>query len=813
MDATGMSFGERLRFLREKAGLTQEELAEQAGLTAQGIGALERGDRRHPYRHTVRAIADALGLSTDEHAALAALVARRATSGVIAEPASNPPGGEMNVSPPLSGLLASPTALVGRHQELDEIVRLLTSTVRLVTLTGPGGVGKTTLALETARRAASAFPDGVHVVPLAPIGDPALVTGTLVHTLGLTQVSGQPAGDLLRAHLRDKHVLLLLDNFEHLLGAAADLAALLAECPRLVVLATSRAPLRVRGEQEYPVGPLAVPNLNRIPLAAELSGVPSVALFVERARAGAPRFELTQANVAAVAAICRRLAGLPLAIELAAVRVRLLTPTELLARLDRALPLLAGGARDLPERQRTMRAAIGWSYDLLANAEQALFRRLSVFPGGCTLEAVEAVCAEPSRFPASQRRDEETARAGNGVVAAEEVLDLLMTLVEQSLVVAEETASGETRYRMLEPIRQYARELLDESGEARAVSLAHAGYFLALAEQAHRHIDGHQQTEWIERLEVENDNLRAAIGWCLDEGDVLDAIRFGKAIRMYWVIHGRHGEGRRWMQQALARGDDLPAASRADALYALGVCVYGSGENQWLLEITEESASLYRQTDDRYGEALALGLMGFACILVGDIDRAEKVTREGLAILESMADRWASAHLYTHMAVISLRRGDLARAVEHAKAALARTRETGDRLATYVAQLILGQTAQAQGNHDDAIRQYKAGLMLAAEVTDRANAAFCVRGLAGVAVAMGQPERGACLFGAAEALLDATGNPAYAYIPDPILHERAAEAAREQLGELAWAAAWQRGRAMTLEQAVAESLAAGETQA
>jgi len=325
-----------------------------------------------------------------------------------------------------------PTALVGRDRELAELRDLLLGRVQLVTLVGAGGVGKTRLALEVARELAKHFADSVALVPLAPLSDAAFVLPAVVHTLGLSEVTSRPAREVLRDKLHDGKLLLVLDNLEHVLEAAPEVAALIEACPQLVVLATSRAPLRLRGEREYPVGPLPVPSLSRVPEVADIVGSPAVTLFVERARDVCPDFALTRSNAAAVAAICRRLDGLPLALELAAARIRVLDPTAMLARLDRALPVLTGGPRDLPERQRTMEAAIRWSYDLLEPAEQDLFRRLSVFAGGWDLQAAAAV--------------------GVGEHISDEVLDLLASLVERSLVMVDR--GEQVRYRMLEPVRQ-----------------------------------------------------------------------------------------------------------------------------------------------------------------------------------------------------------------------------------------------------------------------------------------------------------------------------------------------------------------------
>jgi predicted ATPase/DNA-binding XRE family transcriptional regulator len=485
-------FGERLRSMRQAAGLTQEELASRAGLSPNAVGALERGARKRPQPHTVRSLSDALGLSGEERAALLAAVPRRGEAASSADDELPP----TSSGPAVSALPHPSTPLVGRERELEEVRDLLTRRdARLLTLTGIGGVGKTRLALGAAREVGDRFPAGAAFVGLAPLADPLLVVPSVLHSLGVPEAQGRTPREALIDHLRDKNLLLVLDNFEHLLEAAPEVAALVDSCPELVVMVTSRAPLRIRAEREYPVPPLALPPSTRSPSEEEVLGSPSGKLFVERAQAAAPGVTVTRENASAVAAICWRLAGLPLALELAAAKVRFLNPAVLLSRLDKALS--SASARDLPERQRTMRATLDWSHDLLSEPERELFRRLSVFSGGFTLEAAEAVGAARS-------------------VAVEEVLDVLGTLVEQSLVVA---GGYEAHYGMLEPVRQYALEKLEESREAEETQRRHAAFFVGLAERAEPELRGPRQVEWLEGLEQEYANLRAAMSWALSTGD------------------------------------------------------------------------------------------------------------------------------------------------------------------------------------------------------------------------------------------------------------------------------------------------------
>jgi predicted ATPase/transcriptional regulator with XRE-family HTH domain len=768
-------FGARLRRLREAAGFTQEELAERAGLSRKAISVLERGERKRPYPHTVRSLADALGLSEGERAFLLASVPGRGSGPIVAPAADLVPT-----------LPAPPTPLVGRERELAELGGFLSRPqTRLLTLTGTGGVGKTRLAVEAVRRAAGLFPDGAVFVPLAPLGGPDLVLPTVAQSLGLREMGASSPREALHAFLREKLFLLALDNFEHVLGAAAEVAALIEACGGLTVLATSRAPLRVRGEQEYPVGPLALPASTVSPDAGEVAGSSSGRLFLERARAASPAFGITAENAPAVAAICWRLSGLPLALELAAAGTRYLAPEALLSRLDRALS--AGWARDAPERQRTMRSTLDWSYDLLSEGERALFGRLSVFSGGFTLEAAEEV------------------GASGGVVEAGEVVELLGRLAEQSLVVVTRAPDAGTRYGMLEPVRQYAREKLEESGEAEEVRRRHAGHYLALAEEAEPWIKGHDQVRWLDRLGAENDNLRAAIGGSLEAGDAPTAARFGWALGMYWVMRARREEGRLLMEGTLAQGGDLPARMQARALWALALCVNGSRDDERLMAISEESATLFRRAGDRHGEAHALLVLSFAALQLDELARAARALDEALRGFREHEDDWGSAHSLNHLAILSLKRGEYTRATGYAEEALVVTRRSGDRLGANVALYTLARAALASGGHGWAALCFREALVFASEAADKTSSAYCIQGLAAAAGARGEQQRAARLLGAAEALLEAAGVPAYV-TADHDLHQRAASAARERLGEEAWTAAWDEGRAMSFDRAVAYAL-------
>ena len=715
------TFGALLRRLRGDAGLTQEELAARAALTPNAISALERGARKHPYPHTVRSLADALGLSEEERSSLLAAVPGRGFA---------PAKGTAPASV-LQATLPSPaTPLMGREQEFGEIGALLLegSGVRLLTLTGPGGVGKTRLAVAVARENEDRFTDGAAFVGLASLPDPSLVAPEVLRSLGLREAEDRTPSETLQYHLRERRLFLVLDNLEHLLEAAVEVAGLLEVCPGIVVLATSRAPLRVRGEQEYPVAPLALPSSTRNPAGEDLLEVASSRLFLERARAVSPGFAITEGNAPDVAAICWRLAGLPLALELAAAKARFMEPGALLARLDRALS--TAWTRDLPARQRTMRSTLDWSHDLLTEEEKVLFRRLSVFLGGFTLDAAEEVCAF-------------------GELETEEVMELLGGLAEQSLVTVSAVADG-SRYGMLEPVRQYALERLGESREIAAARERHAASYLAMAEAAQPQFLGPEYPVQSARLDREHGNLRGALRWASESGDVCSGLRLVGALSWFWWMGGYLEEGRRWAQGLLSEPFDASRAgcvlARAGALWAAGELAFAQGDLARAAGHFEESLDLYRGLGDDAGVAAVLAELGQVARSQGDHDRARAVSEEGLKVARRLRDSKAAAIALGTLGRLDRGRGDLEAAMIRYEESLALFKKIEHEWGTAFMLANLADAALARGETERALALGEESLSIYGDLGDRSGMALASIGLGDVAHERGDEERAEKLY-------------------------------------------------------------------
>ena len=778
------SFSTMLVRLRSAAALSQEELAERCGLSRRGISDLERGASLTPRLETVRLLADGLALGDGDRAALL----------TAARPALLENGLAIATPSPRRTFPVPLTRLIGRETEIAALrAALQDDDVRLLTLTGPGGVGKTRLVVEVARGLHEPFPDGVVFVDLAPITDPDLVVPTVATALGVRESAGRRLLETLSRFLAMKRLLLVLDNCEQILATTPDLTALLTTNPGLTIFATGRAPFHVHGEHEFPVLPLSLPPVDHLPAIEVLANVPAVTLFIERATAVQPDFTLTQAH-AAVAAICHKLDGLPLAIELAAAWVKVLPPAVLLVRLEQRLSLLTGGGRDLPERQRTMRDAIAWSYDLLTSEEQLLFSRLAVFVGGFSLEAAEWV-VDALTLDSEMASNSPPSATQNMMVGAPSVVDLLAGLIDKSLLRPISTNGVHARFTMLETVREFALERLRESGEAGAAKAAQAAYMVALAERAEAELLGPNERQWHADLARELPNLRAALNWGLVH-DVDTTLRIAGALWVYWVWY-HVGEGRRWLRAALNHPSSQPALIRARALTTQAALAILAGDVPRSVASSELAIPLAHASAHSVCEAYAWWMRGFCHFFAGDVATAIPELDAALALFEhttTTTDRSWGAYARSIRGAATLVCDDEDRGLQFYEEALARVRAAGSDgvtimiLGDFAGWLLdRGETARARGMVEEAL----------ALATDHPGIWLQAPSLIGLALAEaleGEAAAAARHLGAVERLRASGG------IGDLPAHfqlrvERATALATSALGAEVFAAAMAEGRA------------------
>ena len=699
------------------------------------------------------------------------------------------------------------TVIVGREKEKAEIKKLLKEeNTRLVTLTGIGGTGKTTLSKAVAKELLNEFYDGIYFIELGTITNPELVISTIAHPLGVKETGGKPILEVLKEFLSDKKILLVIDNFEQIVDSASQISDLLSATNHLKILITSRILLHLIGEREFVVPPLSMPSQVATLSADDLEKYEAIKLFIERARAAKSSFSLTEENAQSVAEICQRLDGLPLAIELAAARVKILSPKGILAKLENRLNLLTGGAKDLPERQQTMRGAVEWSYELLDKAEKTFFRRLAIFAGGFTYEAAETICGNED----IEISDYETGKAAtvsqnsNFTIETFEILDLLTSLVDKSLVVSKERSDGEMRFRLLEVVREYALESLEKNSEDETMRRRHAAYYLALAEEAEPHLQGSESEKWLNRLEEEHDNLRAALRWYL-ENDIALAARLAAAIRSFWTFHTHLKEGLDWLEEIFERGCDVPFPRvRFKLQVALATFARYQGDFEKAGKAYEDCLAEGKAANDLRQVALSNRGLGMVAHARGDLTAARKFINEGLNTSRELNDELGIAYSLNILGDWARMEGDYAEARPLYEESLGIFRKLDNNHAVSENLNNLGAALYGIGDYNAARSNFEEALRKNRKLKDKIGISYSLDGFAALATEVGEPNHAAKLAGAAGKMREAIGyeiEPAEQHFRESYLSKL-----ETKLDQTVFTKNYEKGSKMKQEEAIALAL-------
>lgn len=780
-----VSFGEWLKRRRNTLGLTQEQLALQISCSTSALRKMEAEERR-PSAQVIERLAEIFNIPHNERTAFLRF-ARGDWRAAFGETREDIPW-RVSTKAPRSNLPAALTSLVGREQEIADISEYLhLAQVRLVTLVGPPGIGKTRLSIEAARASLQDFPDGIFFVALAPLDNPALIALAIAQALGYVGATKVSTQEQLKDGIGNKHMLLVLDNCEHLVEGVSSLASkLLSVCSRLKILATSRESLRIAGEWLYPVPGFDIPKDISSMNVETASNLPGLTLFVQRARAVRPDFTLNADNIQVILAICAQLDGLPLAIELIAARMRLMSPQALLERLSDQFILSADGMRAASPRQKTLNDAIGWSYNLLSTEEQKLFTYLSVFSGGFTFEAAEAIFSRTA--------------------AEKPISNLITSLLDKSLLqrLSEQEASGEPRYTMLVTIREFARVRLRQIDEEAKIRNWHLAYFLELSEKADQELRGHHQLEWLSRLNSDRDNFHTALEWAIETRQTETALQMARKLDWFFSVRGDHNEGRHWLGRVLALPDaPLYPEAYAQALIQIAHHTWLQTGPEKARPFVEQALSIARAHGDKWNTARALAMLGLVLTDENSFEAAQTMLEESKALFQEVDDKWGFAH-----AVIVIARGfyikdDRAISLALHEQALLLFREVGDRYFQSAALRFIGNLQVLQGNWVAGAAALRDALTIAQQLGSKFEIGLCLWSLADAAKPAGNPARAVQLYWAAKIILDSIS--AWQEMDDPKFEDRLA-ICRAALSETEFATAIEQGRATTMEQAIAYAI-------